>query len=55
MGQVEQELLLFIGLVYELIQWPGVVALMAIESACIPLPSEVIMPLSGWMLSGVSE
>ncbi len=23
---------------------------MAIESACIPLPSEIIMPLSGWML-----
>ena len=31
-------------------QWPGVVALMAIESACIPLPSEIIMPLAGWML-----
>jgi membrane protein DedA with SNARE-associated domain len=31
-------------------QWPGVVALMALESACIPLPSEIIMPLSGWML-----
>jgi membrane protein DedA with SNARE-associated domain len=31
-------------------QWPGVVALMAIESACIPLPSEFIMPLAGWML-----
>ena len=31
-------------------QWPGVVALMAIESACIPLPSELIMPLAGWML-----
>ncbi|MBI2935370.1 MAG: DedA family protein [Chloroflexi bacterium] len=31
-------------------QWPGVVLLMAIESACIPLPSELIMPLSGWML-----
>ncbi len=30
--------------------WPGVVALMAIESACIPLPSELIMPLAGWML-----
>jgi len=30
--------------------WPGVVLLMAIESACIPLPSELIMPLSGWML-----
>ncbi|MBI2886217.1 MAG: DedA family protein [Chloroflexi bacterium] len=30
--------------------WPGVVVLMALESACIPIPSEVIMPLSGWML-----
>lgn len=24
--------------------------MMAIESACIPLPSEIIMPLAGWML-----
>ena len=31
-------------------QWWGVVALMAIESACIPFPSELIMPLAGWML-----
>ena len=31
-------------------QWPGVVVMMAIESACIPLPSELIMPLAGWML-----
>lgn len=31
-------------------QWPGVVVLMAIESACIPLPSELVMPLAGWML-----
>ena len=31
-------------------QWPGVVLLMAIESACIPFPSELIMPLAGWML-----
>ena len=31
-------------------QWPGVVALMTIESACIPIPSELIMPLSGWVL-----
>ena len=30
--------------------WPGVVVLMAIESACIPFPSEIIMPLAGWML-----
>jgi membrane protein DedA with SNARE-associated domain len=26
----------------------GIIALMAIESACIPLPSEVIMPFSGY-------
>ena len=31
-------------------QWPGVIALMAVESACIPVPSELIMPLAGWML-----
>lgn len=31
-------------------QWPGVVVLMAVESACIPFPSELIMPLAGWML-----
>lgn len=30
--------------------WPGVVILMAIESIFIPLPSELIMPLAGWML-----
>ncbi len=28
----------------------GIVLLMAIESACIPLPSEIIMPLAGWMV-----
>ena len=47
---LEQELLSFISYTYSLMQWPGVVALMAIESACIPLPSELIMPLAGWML-----
>jgi len=30
---------------------PGIVILMAIESACIPLPSEVIMPFSGFLAS----
>lgn len=50
MSPLEQEILQFINSVYTLIQWPGVVVLMAIESACIPLPSELIMPLAGWML-----
>src|ERR1700674_1509432 len=29
----------------------GVVLMMAIESACIPLPSEIIMPFSGYLVS----
>jgi membrane protein DedA with SNARE-associated domain len=29
--------------------YPGVLLLMAIESACIPLPSEVILPFSGYL------
>ena len=36
--------------VYEAMGWPGVVFLMAIESAAIPFPSELIMPLAGWLL-----
>ncbi len=31
--------------------YAGVVLLMAIESACIPLPSEVIMPFSGYLVA----
>jgi membrane protein DedA with SNARE-associated domain len=30
--------------------YPGVIFLMAIESACIPLPSEIIMPFSGYLV-----
>jgi len=47
---MEHAIFEFIKHVYEVLDWPGVVVLMAIESACIPLPSEIIMPLSGWML-----
>ncbi len=31
--------------------YAGIVALMAVESACIPLPSEIIMPFSGYLVS----
>ncbi len=31
--------------------YAGIVGLMAIESACIPLPSEVIMPFAGYLVS----
>jgi membrane protein DedA with SNARE-associated domain len=36
--------------VYDAMGWPGVVFLMAVESAAIPFPSELIMPLAGWLL-----
>ena len=47
---METAFLEFIRNVYDVIGWPGIVALMAIESACLPLPSELIMPLAGWFL-----
>ncbi|MFA5308677.1 MAG: DedA family protein [Dehalococcoidales bacterium] len=49
-ASIEHWLLDVISSTYNLLQWPGVIALMAIESACIPFPSEIIMPLAGWML-----
>ncbi|MBK7200735.1 DedA family protein [Candidatus Amarolinea dominans] len=33
------------------IGWPGVVIIMALESANIPIPSEITMPLAGWLLT----
>ena len=50
MSGIENWVLEFIKSAYHLMGWPGVIALMAIESACIPIPSEIIMPLAGWML-----
>ena len=47
---IEQAIIGLVAHVYDFMGWPGVVLLMAIESAAIPLPSEVIMPLSGWFL-----
>ena len=41
--RVLQDLLPTIG-------WAGIVIVMALESANIPIPSEVTMPLAGWML-----
>ncbi|MFQ6058484.1 MAG: DedA family protein [Anaerolineae bacterium] len=50
MEALEEQIVLFLQNLFNAIGWPGVVAAMTIESACIPLPSEIIMPLSGWML-----
>jgi membrane protein DedA with SNARE-associated domain len=50
MAGFEQWVLNLTSSIYNAIQWPGVVLLMAIESCGIPFPSEIIMPLAGWML-----
>ena len=41
---------LFVISVISTLGYMGVMMLMAIESACIPLPSEVIMPFSGYLV-----
>ena len=47
---IETWFLEIITKVYDAMGWPGVVFLMGIESAAIPFPSELIMPLAGWLL-----
>ena len=47
---LELQLIEFLKNLFEVIGWPGVVGIMALESANIPIPSEVTMPLSGWLL-----
>src|SRR5207237_145300 len=50
MVAIEHAIVEFLANLFRSIGWPGVVVAMAIESACIPLPSEVTLPLAGWML-----
>ena len=50
MTAVETVFLDIISQIYGSMGWPGVVFLMAIESAGVPFPSELIMPMAGWLL-----
>jgi len=53
---LEQQLVDFLMNLFQTIGWSGVVVIMALESANIPIPSEVTMPLAGWMLvRGIAE
>jgi membrane protein DedA with SNARE-associated domain len=50
---IEHILLVLAGFIKAVISsfgYPGIVVLMGIESACIPLPSEVIMPFAGYLV-----
>ena len=41
----------FIEKVLNPLGYLGIIILMAIESACIPLPSEIIMPYGGYLVA----
>jgi len=43
-------LFIFIKSVIAVTGYSGIAILMAIESACIPLPSELIMPFAGYLV-----
>lgn len=45
----------FLQELFNTIGWPGVVVIMALESANIPIPSEMTMPLAGWLLIDKSQ
>ena len=47
---LETQLIEFLKTFYENVGWWGVLLMMAIESMMIPLPSEIVMPLAGWLL-----
>ncbi len=51
MEALEHELVAFLQNLFDSIGWGGVVFIMALESANIPIPSEVTMPLAGWFLA----
>jgi len=48
---VENQIIDITAMIYQAISWLGVALLMAVESTAVPLPSEVIMPLAGWLLA----
>ena len=50
-GRIIEIISAFIVGTISMLGYGGVVLLMAIESACIPLPSEIIMPFSGYLVS----
>lgn len=49
-GKIIEWLTIFIVATISTLGYGGIVLLMAIESACIPLPSEIIMPFSGYLV-----
>ncbi|HUX88734.1 MAG TPA: DedA family protein, partial [Chloroflexota bacterium] len=51
LAALEMQLIPLFEQLYRTLGYFGVFLGMAIESACIPLPSEIILPMAGWMVS----
>ncbi len=51
LAALETHLIPLMEQLYRTVGYLGVFLGMAIESACIPLPSEIILPMAGWMVS----
>jgi membrane protein DedA with SNARE-associated domain len=49
-SRIIEQLVVFVTAVISAMGYGGIVLLMAIESACIPLPSEIIMPFAGYLV-----
>ena len=49
-AELEHQIVLILTDLIQAIGWGGVAFIMALESANIPIPSEVTMPLAGWLL-----
>jgi membrane protein DedA with SNARE-associated domain len=49
-GKIIEILSVFIVATISRLGYAGIILLMGIESACIPLPSEIIMPFSGYLV-----
>ncbi|MGD8822025.1 MAG: hypothetical protein PVG63_02900, partial [Anaerolineales bacterium] len=47
---LEHQIIEIVTEIFQTIGWGGVVGIMGLESANIPIPSEVTMPLAGWLL-----
>jgi membrane protein DedA with SNARE-associated domain len=50
MHDIETWILQLVTEIYLSMGWSGVVFLMAVESVVFPIPSELVMPLAGWLL-----
>ena len=55
LGFIDQTVIPFLSSLYGAVGYLGVLIAMTIESAMIPLPSELILPFAGFLVSDPSQ